>query len=74
MEDMTTIEGGEKEENISLKFIMDKLDAMEARIEDNLQMGEVRYEFKQQQIDDVEESVKEIEKSLENAWAAIEDV
>ena len=71
---MTTIEGGEKEENISLKFIMDKLDAMEARIEDNLQMGEVRYEFKQQQIDDVEESVKEIEKSLENAWAAIEDV
>ena len=74
MEDMTTSEGGEKEENISLKFIMDKLDAMEARIEDNLQMGEVRYEFKQQQIDGVKESVKEIEKSLENAWAAIEDV
>ena len=71
---MTTSEGGEKGENMSLMFIMDKLDAMEARIEDNLQMGEVRYEFKQQQIDGVKESVKEIEKSLENAWAAIEDV
>ena len=42
---MTTSEGGEKKENIPLEFIMDKLDVMEARIEDNLQMGEVRYEF-----------------------------
>ena len=36
-------------------------------------MGELRYEFKQQ-IDGVKESIKDIEKSLENAWAAIEDV
>ena len=75
---MTTSEGSETEENISLKIIMDKLKAMEARIEDNFtqvhsQMGELRYEFKQQ-IDGVKESIKDIaEKSLENAWAAIDD-
>ena len=34
MEVMTTSEGSEVEENISLKIIMDKLNAMEARIED----------------------------------------
>ena len=54
------------EENISLEIIMDKLNAMEARIKDNFtqvhsQMGELRYEFKQQ-IDGVKESIKEIEK------------
>ena len=75
---MTTSEGSEIEENISLEIIMDKLNAMEARIKDNFtqvhsQMGELRYEFKQQ-IDGVNESIKDIEKSLENAWAAIEDV
>ena len=37
------------------------------------QVGELRYEFKQQ-IDGGKESIKDIEKSLENAWAAIEDV
>ena len=68
----------ETDENTFLKIIMDKLNAMEARIEDNFtqmhsQMGELRYEFKQQ-IDGVKESIREIEKSLENAWAAIEDV
>ena len=78
MEDMATSEGSEIEESISLKIIMDKLNAMEARIKDNFtqvhsQMGELRYEFKQQ-IDGVNESIKDIEKSLENAWAAIEDV
>jgi len=75
---MTTIEGSEIEENISLKIIMDKLNAMESKIKDNFtqvhsQMGELRCEFKQQ-IDGVKESIKEIEKSLENSWAAIEDV
>ena len=74
LEDMTTSEGGEKKENIPLEFIMDKLDVMEARIEDNLQMGEVRYEFQTTTDWWREESVKEIKKSLENAWAAIEDV
>ena len=67
MEDMTTIEGREIEENFSLKIIMDKLKAMEARIEDNFSQGH-------SQIDGVKESIKDIEKSLENAWAAIEDV
>ena len=61
-----------------MKIIIDKLNAMEARMEGNFtqvhsQMGELRYEFKQQ-IDRVKESIKEIEKSLENAWAAIKDV
>ena len=75
---MATSEGSEIEESISLKIIMDKFNAMEARIEDNFtqihsKMGELRYEFKQQ-IDGVKESIKDIEKSLENAWAAIEDV
>ena len=54
MKDVTTSEGSEIEENISLKIIMDKLNAMEARIEDNFTqvhslMTELRYaEFKQQ--------------------------
>ena len=78
MEDIATSEGSKMEESISLKIIMEKLNAMEARIEDNFnqvhsQMGELRYEFKQQ-IDGVKESIEDIEKSLENAWAAIEDV
>ena len=46
--DMTTSQGREIEENISLKIIMDKLNALEARVEDNFtqvhsQMGELRY-------------------------------
>ena len=50
MEDMTASEGSEREENISLKIIMDKLNAIEARIEDNFtqvhsQMGELRHEL-----------------------------
>ena len=80
MEDMTTSEGSEIEEDISLKIIMDKLNAMEARIEDNFtqvhsQMDELKYEFKQQ-IDGVKEAIKQIivAKSLENVWAAIKDV
>ena len=78
MEDMAASEDSEIEESISLKIIMDKLNAMEARIEDNFtqvhsQMGELGHEFKQQ-IDGVKESIKHIEKSRENAWATIEDV
>ena len=53
MEDMTASEGSEREKNISLKIIMDKLNAIEARSEDNFtqvhsQMGELRYELKQE--------------------------
>lgn len=63
---------------MSLQLIMDKLKAMETRIEDNFSqihsdMAELRCEFKQQ-IDGVKDSIKDIEKSLDNAWAAIEDV
>ena len=47
---MATSEDSEIEESISLKIIMDKFNAMEARIEDNFtqmhsQMGELRYEL-----------------------------
>ena len=47
-EDMINSEGREIEEIISLKIIMDKLNAIEARIEDNFtqvhsQIGELRY-------------------------------
>ena len=65
MKDITTSEGSKIEENISLKIIMDKLKAMEARTEDNFskvhsQMGELRYgEFKQQ-IDGVKKSIKKL--------------
>ena len=50
MEDMTASEGSEREKNISLKIIMDKLNTIEARSEDNFtqvhsQMGELRYEL-----------------------------
>ena len=53
MEDMTASEGSEREKNISLKIIMDKLNTIEARSEDNFtqvhsQMGELRYELKQE--------------------------
>ena len=68
----------ESEDPISLKIIMDKLNSIETRMEDNFtqmhsQMAELRCEFKQQ-IDGVKVNIKEIEKSLENAWAVIEDV
>ena len=50
MEDMTASEGSEREKNLSLKIIMDKLNTIEARSEDNFtqvhsQMGELRYEL-----------------------------
>ena len=53
MEDMTASEGSEREKNLSLKIIMDKLNTIEARSEDNFtqvhsQMGELRYELKQE--------------------------
>ena len=52
---MTTIEDSEIEENIFLKIIVDKLNAI-ARIEDNFprghsQLGEHRYEPVKQQIE-----------------------
>ena len=50
MEDMTASEGSEREKNLSLKIIMDKLNTIEARSEDNFtqvhsQIGELRYEL-----------------------------
>ena len=50
---MTTSEGSEVEEDIALKIVMDMLNGMRARIENNLtqvhsQMRELRCEFNQQ--------------------------
>ncbi len=74
--DMTSSK--DPEDQVSLRMIMDKLTSLESRMEDNFsqmhsQMSELRCEFKEQ-IDGVKVNIKEIEKSLEHAWAVIEDV
>ncbi|KAL9989464.1 hypothetical protein ACROYT_G004020 [Oculina patagonica] len=68
----------DSEDQVSLRMIMDKLTFLDSRMEDNFsqlhsQMCELRYEFKDQ-IDGVKVNIKEIEKSLEHAWAVIKDV
>ena len=70
--------GKDSEDQVSLRIIMDKLTSIESRMEDNFSqihslISELRCEFKVQ-IDGVKVNIKEIEKSLENAWAEIEDV
>lgn len=62
----------------SLKMIMDKLNAIETRMDDNFsnlhtQISTLRCELKEE-IDGVKQTVKDVEKSLEGAWAAIEDI
>ena len=62
----------------SLKMIMDKLNAIETRMDDNFsnlhtQAPTLRCELKEE-IDGVKQTVKDVEKSLEGAWAAIEDI
>ena len=69
MEDMATSEGSEIEESISLKIIMDKLNAMEAR--GQLHPGAFTNGRTKVR---VQTTNWWREKSLENAWAAIEDV
>ncbi|KAL9952957.1 hypothetical protein ACROYT_G040290 [Oculina patagonica] len=68
----------DSEDQVSLRMIMDKLTSLESRMEDNFslmhsQMSELRCEFKEK-IDGVKVNIKDMEKSLEHAWAVIEDV
>ena len=63
---------------LSLTVILDKLSAIESRMEDNFnnlhtEVSTLRCEF-MQEMEGVKCTIKEIEKSLENAWATIDDV
>ncbi len=65
----------DSKDQVSLRMVMDKLTSLESRMEDNFsqmhpQMSELRCEFKEQ----IDVNIKEIEKSLEHAWAVIKDV
>ena len=63
---------------LSLKVTLDKLSAIASRMEDNFhnlltEVSTLRCEL-MQEMKGVKCTIKEIEKSLENAWATIEDV
>ena len=68
----------ETDSPLPLKVILDKLNAMESRMKDNFnnlhtEVSTLRCEL-MQEMEGVKCSIKEMEKSLENAWATIEDV
>ena len=68
----------ETESSTSLRMIMNKLNSIENRMDDNFsnlhtQLSTLRCELKVE-IDGVKQTMKDVEKSLEGAWAAIEDV
>ena len=60
----------------AMKILLDKLNIIESQMEDNFgnlhsQIAQLSCEFKQE-INGVKITVKELEKSLTNAWATIE--
>ncbi|KAL9983150.1 hypothetical protein ACROYT_G005282, partial [Oculina patagonica] len=66
------------ESSTSLTMIMDKLNSIECRMDDNFsnlhtQLSTLRCEMKEE-IDGVKQAMKDVEKSLEVAWATIEDI
>ena len=66
------------QDSISLQQLLDKLNSMESRMEDNFsnlhsQIAQLTYEFKED-INGVKTSLKEFEKSLDSAWISIEDL
>ena len=68
----------ETDSPLPLKVILDKLNVMESRMEDNFtnlhtELSTLRCEL-MQEMEGVKCSIKEIEKSLENAWTTIKDV
>ena len=68
----------ESDSPISLKQLLDKLNSMESRMEDNFsnlhsQIAQLTHEFKEE-INGVKNSLKEFEKSLNSAWGFIEDL
>ncbi|KAL9964006.1 hypothetical protein ACROYT_G027573 [Oculina patagonica] len=63
---------------ISMEVVFDKLSSMESRMEDNFsnlhaQIAALNSEFKEG-LNGVRVTIKELEKSLNNAWAFIEDI
>lgn len=63
---------------ISLKLLLDKLNSMESRMEDNFselysQIAQLTYEFKEE-INGIKHLLKEFEKSLNNSGASNEDL
>ena len=66
------------QDSISLQQLLDKLNSMESRMEDNFsnlhsQIAQLTYKFKED-INGVKTSLKEFEKSLDSAWISIEDL
>ena len=64
--------------HISMEIVLDKLSSMESRMEDNFsnlhaQIAALNSEFKEE-LNGVKVTIKELEKSLNNAWAFIEDI
>ena len=62
----------------SMEIVIDKLSSMESRMEDNFsnlhaQIAALNSEFKEE-LNGVKVTIKELEKSLNNAWAFIEDI
>ena len=66
------------QDSISLQQLLDKLNSMESRMEDNFtnlhsQIAQLTHEFKED-INGVKTLLKEFEKSLDSAWISIEDL
>ena len=66
------------DKQISMEIVFDKLSSMESRMEDNFsnlhaQIAALNSEFKEE-LNGVKVTIKELEKSLNNAWAFIEDI
>lgn len=76
---MITNDGSELGENISPMIILDKINAMEARIENHfsqvhLQMDELRCDFKQA-MEDVKESVREtFKQAMESVKESVREI
>ena len=75
-------EESEEEQEIdslpNMEILLDKLNAMETRMEDNFttlhtQIAELSCEFKQE-INIIKSTLRELEKSIDNAWATIDDL
>ena len=73
------MEGNQETDSlISMEILLDKLIAIESRTEDNFsnlhtQISELTCEFKHE-INVVKSTMNELEKSVNNAWASIEDL
>ena len=72
-------EAQETDSPTAMKILLDKLNIIESRIEDNFgnlhpRIAQLSCEFKQRKSLGFKITVKELEKHLTNAWATIEDL